>query len=184
MSYSVVPTVADGDIWTASEHNTYIKNNLAAIWKGSAAGDMDYYSGSADKVRLPIGTALQLLRVNAGATAPEWSDPAVLELIHRRQGGNATNWAVQGSGNYTPASAMIQCGVARVAVSGGNGFVVVTFPVAFSGTPVVLITKPFDGVANYDFGISSVGTTSFRIDYAYPSGSLNVDTSWIAIGPP
>ena len=30
MGYSIVPTVATGDLWTAANHNTYIKDNFAA----------------------------------------------------------------------------------------------------------------------------------------------------------
>jgi len=48
----------------------------AKIAMGSdVAGDILYYNGT-DYVRLPIGTALQGLRTNAGATAPEWATAA------------------------------------------------------------------------------------------------------------
>jgi len=36
-----------------------------------AAGDIIYYDGT-KFVRLPKGTASQTLKMNAGATAPEW----------------------------------------------------------------------------------------------------------------
>lgn len=38
---------------------------------GETAGDILYFNGT-NWVRLPIGTAGQVLTVNAGATAPEW----------------------------------------------------------------------------------------------------------------
>lgn len=41
------------------------------IWQ--AAGDIVYATGAAAAVRLAKGTALQGLRINAGATAPEWA---------------------------------------------------------------------------------------------------------------
>jgi hypothetical protein len=41
------------------------------IW--DAAGDLVQATGSNTAARLPIGTALQVLRVNAGATAVEWA---------------------------------------------------------------------------------------------------------------
>ena len=31
MSYSVVPTVATGDVWTASNHNLYVRDNFRAV---------------------------------------------------------------------------------------------------------------------------------------------------------
>ena len=42
----------------------------------TAAGDIEYYSGAKAKARLAKGTALQVLRMNSGATAPEWGDAA------------------------------------------------------------------------------------------------------------
>lgn len=44
--------------------------NIAGL--SYVAGDMLYHNGT-NLVRLPIGTATQVLTVNAGATAPEWS---------------------------------------------------------------------------------------------------------------
>ena len=40
-----------------------------------AAGDVMYYNGT-DYVRLAVGTAGKTLKVNSGATAPEWGDAA------------------------------------------------------------------------------------------------------------
>jgi hypothetical protein len=44
---------------------------------------MDYYTGATNKARLPIGTAGQVLKVNAGATAPEWGNSG-LALIEEK----------------------------------------------------------------------------------------------------
>ena len=41
-----------------------------------AAGDLIYATGSDTVARLPLGSAAQVLRVNAGATAPEWAAAA------------------------------------------------------------------------------------------------------------
>ena len=72
MAYSVVPLVATGDLWTAANHNTYVRDNMAAIFVGTTAGDTDYYTGAANKSRLALGTAGQIKRVNAAANAPMW----------------------------------------------------------------------------------------------------------------
>jgi len=51
-----------------------------AIELGSdAAGDLAYYDGS-KWTRLAKGTATQQLAVNAGATAPEWVTPGVVQM--------------------------------------------------------------------------------------------------------
>lgn len=46
--------------------------SLYALSPGTTAGDLDYYTSGTAKARLGIGTAGQVLAVNAGATAPEW----------------------------------------------------------------------------------------------------------------
>jgi hypothetical protein len=50
--------------------------SLYALSPGTTAGDVDYYTSGTAKARLAIGTAGQVLQVNAGATAPEWATPA------------------------------------------------------------------------------------------------------------
>lgn len=67
------PTVNTGDGWSAGQHNTYGRDNDLAYWKGTAAGDTDYYTGATNKAGLAIGTPGQKYTVNPGATAPLWS---------------------------------------------------------------------------------------------------------------
>jgi hypothetical protein len=55
-----------------------LRDNFNAIWVGTTAGDMDYYTGATGKARLGIGTAGQVLTVNAGATAPEWKNGGMI----------------------------------------------------------------------------------------------------------
>lgn len=45
---------------------------------GGAAGSVPYQSAPSTTTFLPIGTALQVLKVNAGATAPQWVSGAAL----------------------------------------------------------------------------------------------------------
>ena len=76
----VLPTVADASITSAKiGTGVIVAQSLATnavngthIALGSdAAGDVMYYNGT-DYVRLPKGTAGQVLKINSGATAPEW----------------------------------------------------------------------------------------------------------------
>ena len=76
--------------WTTPDDTDLVKDGAAAIRTlgssadttvkalnpGTTAGDIDYYTTSTAKARVGIGTAGQLLAVNAGATAPEWVTPA------------------------------------------------------------------------------------------------------------
>lgn len=63
--------IADGG--TGASTKTVAFDNLSPT---TTAGDLIFNDGT-DNVRLGIGTALQLLRTNAGATAPEWATVSV-----------------------------------------------------------------------------------------------------------
>ncbi len=76
MSFSTVPTVAPGDAWSAAQHNTYLRDNMAAIWVGGVAGDLDYYTSATTKARLAIGAAARILK-SSGA-APVWDTIAAV----------------------------------------------------------------------------------------------------------
>jgi hypothetical protein len=63
-----------------------VDTRLKALQPGTTAGDLAYSSATANtNTRLAIGTAGQVLRVNSGATAPEWATPAgggkVLQVV-------------------------------------------------------------------------------------------------------
>jgi hypothetical protein len=69
----------------------------AAIPKSTVttAGDVIYATGSSAVTRLGIGTSGQVLRVNSGATAPEWATPAAsasgLTLVKSQTIGSAVS---------------------------------------------------------------------------------------------
>ena len=75
MAYNALPTSVTGDLWTAANHNTYIKDNFAAGVPDifTAAGDLAYATGANAASPLALGDARDVLAVNTGATAPEWS---------------------------------------------------------------------------------------------------------------
>jgi hypothetical protein len=50
-----------------------VDTQLKNLSPGTTAGDVDYYTSSTAKARVGIGTAGQVLTVNSGATAPEWT---------------------------------------------------------------------------------------------------------------
>ena len=57
-----------------------VDTTLKALNPGTTAGDIDYYTSGTAKARVAIGTNGQLLRVNSGATAPEWALGVSLQL--------------------------------------------------------------------------------------------------------
>jgi hypothetical protein len=76
--------------WTTPDDTDLVKDGAAAIRTlgssadttvkdlnpGTTAGDIDYYTSSTAKARVAIGTVGQVLKVNAGGTAPEWGTTA------------------------------------------------------------------------------------------------------------
>ena len=66
--------VSDGTPLYSGDVTSNIPVATDAIW--DAAGDLAVGTGADTAVRLALGTALQVLRVNAGATAPEWAAAA------------------------------------------------------------------------------------------------------------
>jgi hypothetical protein len=70
-------TLVSGDLPTVPVNKggtgqTTATEGFDALAPTTTAGDIIYNNGT-DNVRLGIGTALQVLRTNAGATAPEWA---------------------------------------------------------------------------------------------------------------
>lgn len=74
MSFQTVPTVVTGDTWTASNHNTYIKDNFAetAPAKVTAKGDIVYASAPNTLTRLAIGSPGYIL-TSTSDNIPAWS---------------------------------------------------------------------------------------------------------------
>jgi hypothetical protein len=108
--------------------------------------------------------------------------------LHRRQGNNATNWAVGGANNYTPGRVRMQVGSYYVGIIAAAAIATatITFPVAFSGSPV-LVPFPWGGGTNNTPGqamIHVVDNASFTIAVKNDGGSSQgFFVAWIAIGP-
>ena len=98
----------------------------------------------------------------------------------QRQGGNAANWSTVGTTNYSPTGIRTQVGKSDTLPGGSR---TITFPVAFSAAPIVLVC-----IGDITSGIStSVGgiTTTQANLRTYIGASLTGcgDVTWIAIGP-
>jgi hypothetical protein len=107
--------------WTTPDDTALVKDGAAAIRTlGSSVdttvknlnpettlGDIAYRSSTANvNTRLPLGTANQQLRVNSGATAPEWFTPAAAGGI---------SWSLLNSGGTALT------GAATITISGISG---------------------------------------------------------------
>ena len=65
------PTVSDDSVTTAKIQDNAVTGTKIAM-TSDAAGDDLYYNGT-DYARLAVGAAGKVLKVNSGATAPEWA---------------------------------------------------------------------------------------------------------------
>ncbi len=189
MGFTTGFTAVTGATYTAAQFNTYVRDNLAAIWVGIATGDMEYYTSFTTKTRLPIGAQGKFLQVNPGGTAPQWGDLVQFISALKRQGGSASAWDTAGSSNYTPTQMLVQSGVINVSLSSQTyNYVDVTFPVAYSNYPLVLTS--IDGnLGDYYDGVSSrawvQSNSVVRVSMHSPaSGTVTFPVHWIAIGPP
>jgi hypothetical protein len=122
--------------WSTPDDTALVKDGAAAIRTlgssadttvkalnpGTTAGDIDYYTTSTAKARVGIGTAGQLLRVNSGATAPEWATISTGGMTLINSGGTTlTGASITISSipaTYVDLYLVIQNG--RTATSGAN----------------------------------------------------------------
>ena len=93
-----LPTIADGVVTAAKLAINSVDGTKIAMGS-DAAGDIMYHNGT-DWVRLAKGTAGQTLKMNAGATAPEWVTSTAGGVLVQRK---VTKYATAGSGTESIA---------------------------------------------------------------------------------
>ena len=71
MAFTTPRTWVYGETVTEAQFNEQIRDNENAIWVGTTAGDMDYYTSNATKARIGIGNVGDVLTVGSG-TVPTW----------------------------------------------------------------------------------------------------------------
>lgn len=187
MAYSIVPTVATSDSWTASQHNTYIKDNFAAVWVGTTAGDMDYYTSSTAKSRLAIGTSYQLLR--STGTAPAWvtfstltanaaivASQATGDIFYASSATALTRLAKGTTGYYLTAGASAPQWSALNLIAGRKGGNATNWQV--TGTTTYTPTAAYMYVGARDVTVTS-GTGSVAI--TYPAAFTNRPVIYVSI---
>ncbi|UOF79219.1 hypothetical protein [Caudoviricetes sp.] len=107
-----------------------------------------------------------------------------------RQGGSATNWATGGTTNYPATRPLVQVGSSTASGSSGDELLAsITFPVAYTYTPVVFV-QLFGSTlvtATHIVQIVAAGTPT-AIDVimktnANVGGASTATFQWVAIGP-
>lgn len=95
--------------------------------------------------------------------------------LTRRRGGSSSNWSTSGSTVYTPDGILIQVGASSTNASGNAS---VSFPVAFSVTPIVFLQPVFEGSIGAMHVENTISITSFSVT----GDLLNNTFWWLAIG--
>lgn len=103
--------------------------------------------------------------------------------FYRRQGGNAAAWSIGGTNNYTPTSVRMQAGTYN---TDGSGNRTITFPVAFSNTPLVFVS-PWNDIDDEftQLVINDTDATTMVVQSFDEDGALKATVyfDWLAIGP-
>jgi len=109
--------------------------------------------------------------------------------FYRRQGGHATNWAVQGTTDYTPTAVRMQTGVKRLTIGVCSQTTCitatpVTFPVEFTGTPNIFLTHLNVAHPELTVFVANVSTTGFDLSGIVLNGFAGAvaDIMWWAVG--
>lgn len=102
--------------------------------------------------------------------------------FYRRQGGNSDAWATAGLTDYTPTTVRMQAGVFSSCTSGLR---TVTFPTAFSNTPIVLCSAWSTGGLGFICGPTAVTAACFDSLTVTNGGgaAVGAQVDWLAIGP-
>ena len=81
MAWVASKTFVTGDVLTSTDMNEQVRDRLneTAPAKATTAGDVFVGTGANAIKRLGIGTALQVLRVNSGASDVEWAEPVTTQ---------------------------------------------------------------------------------------------------------
>jgi hypothetical protein len=198
MAYTTVPTVATGDLWSAANHNTYIKDNLSALFVGTTAGDIDYYTSASTKSRLAavnggvlkssgsapswlaMGNSFRVLTANTTTNEPQWSS-----IVNYRQGGSATSWQTSGTTNQTITDGIMQIGVLSVTTNvAGIGSADITFTLPFQTGKIPWIIGTVQGGVDYlNVNFSDVTETSAKARVARIDGGAGTySVNWMALG--
>lgn len=185
MSYSPVPEVEPGDLWTASQHNQYIKDNFAASVPDifTTKGDLAAGTGADACERFGVGTDGQTLVADSTQTTGlNWGTPGFLD---KRQGGSGTDWSVAGTTNYTPQqSVFMQAGSVQWTGSHEHGEVVVNLPTAYNYKPIGWANCGDSFSENIICNVFSTATNQITVYWRDEAGATRtvVNLYWMVIG--
>lgn len=189
MAWNVHPTVTVGQVWAASDENTYTKGNLDTLFPYDATLQVTYSTSTTTLNKARALAALNFLGSNLANTAISFNG-----LVYARQGNSTVNWSGTSTSttlaNYSTLDTVkIQCGNYNwqgVGGFGGGGNIV--FPSAYTNIPIVIVNTISTGFFTATglaptpavYGITS---TEFWVQvFPLSTATGNNNMVWMAIG--
>ena len=178
MAWTTPVDYSTGQVITAAIWNNLIGSggniDETAPAKVTTAGDLVYGTGTNAIARLGVGTANQVLKVNSGATAPEWSAVAASELtagndkvFYSNSSGVVTELALGVSGEVLTSNGATSAPSFAAAAAGGSISVTASGAISGAGIAVAL---------NSDGTVSTIADNRTSPSY----GSFNRITDYSA----
>uniref|UniRef100_A0A6M3LDA0 Tail protein n=1 Tax=viral metagenome TaxID=1070528 RepID=A0A6M3LDA0_9ZZZZ len=129
----------------------------------TTAGDVPFATAAGVWERLPIGVALQFLKTNAGATAPEWVTVTGISIASSTYNGNNTNDRQIATG--------FKCSLVLIYDSGG-GYAWITFSTSTTirlatGGPIIAYTADALLHATDGFLVDQSAANATGLTYTY-----------------
>lgn len=94
MAFTSVPTVATGDTWTASQHNTYLRDNMAALFPYTTTGDIAVASSASTLTRVARPSTRPGIFTMTTAGVGAWVEPETYKTIRYNGTALAADYAV------------------------------------------------------------------------------------------
>lgn len=153
----------------------------------TAIGQLLYSTAAGVVAALAKPSVDAILKMTA-AGVPSWKALTEIPQVVGRQGGSATAWNTQGTTNYTPTNQKIQCGAGRITFSAQvQSSMLVTYPVAFTYPPVILLTPMSSSVGGQKVdrpmtAANQIATRFYAFADVAASTTGTLDFFWMAIG--
>jgi hypothetical protein len=142
---------------TAAQLNA-VQANITTLFPYTSAGDLAYASSSTVLSRLEKGTAGQVLKMNSGATAPEWGEGNIFRGAHVKRDANqsinnTTYTVVTFDGEVFDTDSMYAPGSPTILTAQRTGYFLIGSNVVFSGSPTNIASRIYlDAVSlSYQF---------------------------------
>lgn len=169
-----------GSVVTAAMLDEQLRDNLNTLFPFTGAGQIPVSSDSANLTVIDGSGSSnygQVLR-SGSSGALEFGSP-----VYAHMGGNAHDWTVGGNTAYYPSKTIIQTGTDQISVgASSSGNYPLDFAVAFSGSPIVIISVNSTNSGAWKYHVTSVTKTGFSVGSVNTGGAFTPMIFWMSVG--